>query len=375
MTGNLRELLDGTAGSADVPPVDLGPVLAEGDRVVRRRRVGVVAALAAVVLAIVLVPWTIAGMDTRTSDPIQTPRCESPWLALEMRPTGELPGLTAVSAELTDSAWLRMRGTGDPSFAPDGTQVAFVEYGPGEVAGASTQSTITVIDADGGNLRTLTDGRRLETDPAWSPDGQRIAYVSTRWDDNRSEWSPNQLRIVDVDGTGGRALPVSMEETVAVAWLDDDTLLYEADDSLWRSDVDTPRGPARTAVSTSAGQPWRLSPDTETVATYEPLPQAPSQYRPVVIDLDTGRARSLPLEPVERWHPGSILGWSRDGDLLISREVRDPTAQPGDSAWMLEIWAVSDGGRGDARRIRQLATSDDSTVWPELVNPRCGTPG
>ena len=58
---------------------------------------------------------------------------------------------------------------GDPAWSPDGTRLAFDRRGVG-----STQ--IYVMDADGRNVTQLTQGAD-SGGPAWSPDGTKIAYV------------------------------------------------------------------------------------------------------------------------------------------------------------------------------------------------------
>ena len=54
-------------------------------------------------------------------------------------------------------------------------------------------SDIYVIDADGKNQRRLTRNPSRNTDPSWSPDGQRIVFVSHR-DGNK------EIYVMNADG-------------------------------------------------------------------------------------------------------------------------------------------------------------------------------
>jgi dipeptidyl aminopeptidase/acylaminoacyl peptidase len=72
----------------------------------------------------------------------------------------------------------------DPRWSPDGRRLAFV-------SDRSGKNQIYVIDADGGEPRRLTDLSRGARNPVWSPDGRRIAFLSTEGngidDDERSK--------------------------------------------------------------------------------------------------------------------------------------------------------------------------------------------
>ncbi|MEV6527001.1 hypothetical protein AB0M43_34240 [Longispora sp. NPDC051575] len=68
----------------------------------------------------------------------------------------------------------------DPAYSPDGARLAYTEWRT--APDGSPQSRILVADASGANARELTAYRAgvTATEPAWSPDGTMIAYVESR---------------------------------------------------------------------------------------------------------------------------------------------------------------------------------------------------
>ncbi len=68
-----------------------------------------------------------------------------------------------------------LNGLTTPSWSPDGTQIVFTGYDGG-------LSDLFLVNADGTNLRRLTNDKYADLQPAWSPDGKTIAFTTDRGD-------------------------------------------------------------------------------------------------------------------------------------------------------------------------------------------------
>lgn len=102
-----------------------------------------------------------------------------------------------------------------PAFSPDGSRIAFVTK-RGEDADRDLNFDLYVIDARKGATEkrvTTFDGAdndpSLESRPAWSPDGKRLAYLQ-QLEDKWIYYAPWSLAIVDVD-TGAVTRPLGTD--------------------------------------------------------------------------------------------------------------------------------------------------------------------
>jgi Tol biopolymer transport system component len=165
------------------------------------------------------------------SDPVWSPDWER-IAFVGSSPPADDTGIFLVNADgsglsrITDAAWYI-----DPSWSPQGDQMAFARLYPESAQGIYT------MDADGTNIRRMTRGH-LDRNPSWFPDGSRILFsrfgnrspngrlITLRVSDGilrelhvggyAGRWSPDGKRIViagggldviDADGTNARMLP------------------------------------------------------------------------------------------------------------------------------------------------------------------------
>jgi TolB protein len=70
------------------------------------------------------------------------------------------------------------------------------------------------MNADGSDVKRLTNHPSLDTHPAWSPEGKRIAFTSNR-DGNY------EIYVMNADGTGLRNLTRHRAQDNFAAWSPD----------------------------------------------------------------------------------------------------------------------------------------------------------
>jgi TolB protein len=96
----------------------------------------------------------------------------------------------------------------DPAWSPDGQKIAYI-CGHGY-----RTDELYIIDSDGGNKRRLTNNEAIELLPAFSPDGKTIAYVS----DVTGNY---EIWLMDTDGSNRRQLTNSKGIDTRPCWSPD----------------------------------------------------------------------------------------------------------------------------------------------------------
>lgn len=251
-------------------------------------------------------------------------------------------GIARMTVDGQDPAWIVRTaiGRGDPAFSPDGNRIAYWDEG-----------RIWIADTDGTDQRLLGDDGMLGASSshlAWSPDGRRLT-VYDRY----------RLRVVDV--VTGDAIDLGSylgeptwtpdSRSVLATWNDDEH------PGLWAFDVATGDAEELAVPDSLVFEP-SLSPDgTQIVYVTGTDEDVTSDL--VVVDLATG-ARTL---VAGGRGPGdteySSPTWTADGDAVLFSKTRDLWTTP-----LTQLWRVdADGSNG-----QRLASVDgDVDIDPDVA--------
>ena len=105
-----------------------------------------------------------------------------------------------------------------PSWSPDGKRIAFSSRRDGHFIGEfGLTYEIYVMDADGGNEQRLTNNRKSDRSPSWSPDGKQIAFIS----DRKGDGVNYEIYVMDADGGNEQRLTNNRVDDTSPSWSPD----------------------------------------------------------------------------------------------------------------------------------------------------------
>ena len=224
----------------------------------------------------------------------------------------------------------------EPNWSPDGTKIAFVSSRDGG------RSQIHIMDADGKNVIRLTDGPGQKGDPDWSPDGKKIAFSV---DD-----LVNHIDVMDADGRNRERLE---DKAMYPSWSPDGKQIAFVHDEIYVIGVG---GQGRKRVTHDLESKFNpsFSPNGRRIA-YDAWQEG--FYHIYVVGADGRNRVRLTHNEEHHWGPA----WSPDGQM-IAYYVLDGN-RVGNLHGTIHLMA------SDGRYIRQLSDVGNALDFEPDISP------
>jgi dipeptidyl aminopeptidase/acylaminoacyl peptidase len=297
---------------------------------------------------------------------------------------------------------MEIRAVGSPALSPDGARVVYTVSAWEHPAARDTsrgdrhdrRSHLWMVPAAGGTPRQLTFGERGESQPQWSPDGRFISFVAARGAATGDEGPRPQLWLLPADGGEATVLTAARDGVTAYSWSPDGArLAYLTTDSLsreaeartrrrddakpfegelrlahvWVIDVATRTASKLTSGAFTVRGAPEWSPDgTRLAILASPTPLIRDERREAwVVTVATGaKAR---IAPPAKMIPQGEAVWSPDGKTLAYGAIQEDAITAGDGiptrSLRNTVLVLHDVASGQGRALT-AATYDNSVGTP-----------
>ena len=237
----------------------------------------------------------------------------------------------------------------DPRISPDGERVVYVRRSMDVMRDAPT-SRLWIVDTEGGEPRPLTRGEVAEGSPRWSPDGKKLAYVST-------EAGSSQIHVRWMDTGESSRLTQLTRSPGSLSWSPDGRWL-----AFTMLVPETPK-PLAKMPAKPEGAEWAASPIVIESLRYRAdgagyVEQGQNQV--FVLPAEGGTPRRLTHDEFDY---GGRLAWTPDGEYLIVSANRrdDHELEPNDS----DLWELSLRDGSLARLTERFGPERAPAVSPD----------
>ena len=218
---------------------------------------------------------------------------------------------------------------------------------PAKIAFTSTRGgnfEIYTMDSNGANQLNLTDDPAYDVEPSWSPDGDRIAFVSAR--------GKRGLNIHVMDADGRNLIELTRESSnTEPAWSPDGTKIAfiraKGRTHVWVMDTDGGNLLQLTRLGSNYNPAW--SPDSHRIAfVTRNRHGGPEIY---VIDRHGDNEQRLTHDLEKKGHPS----WSPDGQWIAHESLHK-----GDG---YQIFVVRTDGSGHRKQLTRKPPHKERPAW------------
>ena len=258
--------------------------------------------------------------------------------------------LHAQNAALEPLDVFKLSYVSEPAISPDGQRVAFVKNSF-DIMADKRDPNLWIVNFDGSGLRALAAGPASSRNPVWSPDGQRLAWIS-------SQEGRHHLMMRWMDSGEQSAIGEFQHSPGNLSW---------SPDGEWLAFTQfVAEMPAKlfSPVEKPEGAKWAAEPTYTQELVYRADGQGelePGHSHIFVMPSNGGGAVQLTSGP---FNHGGSLSWSKDSRRLYFSANRRPEKEQMDNPQNSEIYSLSIADS----QIEQLTDHDGADTQP-VVSP------
>jgi Tol biopolymer transport system component len=224
----------------------------------------------------------------------------------------------------------------EPAWSPDGRRIAFTSNREGSF-------DLYAMDAEGTATARLTATPADDRDPSWSPDGRRIVF---------SRGTPGDLYVIDADGSSVRRLAATPAHDAQPAWSPDGRWIVFTRKApgtsireLWLVRADGSGARQLTSLEAVTDAPaW--SPDGTRIAFATNVHNV--QFDIYIIGVEGTGRRRVTVTAEDTFEPA----WATDGATIAYSE-----------GGAIYSKRMTDDQYAEGKRLTDAASNDSSPVW------------